>query len=99
MDDVALVVRHCPGCGQDREFETPPCAEHGHDCPELACVMCGWALVGPFELAAAARAPGAAQPPAAMRTTPTSATVTPASWTGRSRSSSMKRASSAVATG
>ncbi len=94
MDDVTLVVRRCPGCAQDREFETPPCAEHGADCPELACVVCGWALVGPFELVAAAQAP-----PAPMRTTPTSATATPTSWTGRNRSSSRNRASSAVATG
>jgi hypothetical protein len=47
------VVRHCPGCRTEREFETPPCAEHGSDCPEQACVICGWALVGPFEVAVA----------------------------------------------
>lgn len=47
------MVRHCPGCRTEREFETPPCAEHGADCPELACVICGWALVGPFEVAVA----------------------------------------------
>lgn len=47
------MVRHCPGCQAEREFETPPCAEHGPDCPELACVICGWALVGPFEVAVA----------------------------------------------
>jgi hypothetical protein len=43
---------YCPGCSTDMPFETPPCDEHGGDCPELACVICGWALVGPFEVAA-----------------------------------------------
>lgn len=45
----------CPGCAGDRDFETPPCAEHGADCPELACSVCGWALIGPFEIRAAGR--------------------------------------------
>jgi len=49
-----LVVLGCPGCEADSEFVTPQCAEHGADCPELACVACGWALVGPFEVAAVA---------------------------------------------
>ena len=48
------LLRHCPGCATEREFETPVCAEHGADCPELACVICGWALIGPFEVAVAA---------------------------------------------
>ncbi|HEY5187044.1 MAG TPA: hypothetical protein VIM19_19575 [Actinomycetes bacterium] len=60
------VLRHCPGCATEREFETPTCAEHGADCPELACVICGWALIGPFEVAVAAvRAPSGT--PAARR--------------------------------
>ena len=42
----------CPGCATELPFETPPCDEHGADCPELACVICGWALIGPFEVAA-----------------------------------------------
>jgi len=46
-DDV-----YCPGCATELPFETPPCDEHGADCPELACVICGWALIGPFEVAA-----------------------------------------------
>ena len=50
------VLRHCPGCATEREFETPACAEHGADCPELACVICGWALIGPFEVSVAAPA-------------------------------------------
>ncbi len=44
----------CPGCSTELPFETPPCDEHGADCPELACVICGWALIGPFEVAAVA---------------------------------------------
>jgi hypothetical protein len=47
----------CPGCSTDRPFEQPPCDEHGGDCPELACVVCGWALIGPFEVAAVSLRP------------------------------------------
>lgn len=42
----------CPGCATELPFETPPCDEHGADCPELGCVICGWALIGAFEVAA-----------------------------------------------
>jgi hypothetical protein len=39
-------VRWCAGCEADRPFETPPCEEsHGADCPDLACVECGHAIV------------------------------------------------------
>jgi len=34
----------CPGCGDERAFQTPPCAEHGSECTELACRDCGAAL-------------------------------------------------------
>jgi hypothetical protein len=38
--------RPCPSCGQERAFETPPCADgHGPDCAELACRDCGAALL------------------------------------------------------
>ncbi|HTY72061.1 MAG TPA: hypothetical protein VMI11_06500 [Actinomycetes bacterium] len=47
----AEMETYCPGCREVRPFETPPCDEHGADCPELACVICGWALVGPVEIA------------------------------------------------
>lgn len=60
------VLRHCPGCATEREFETPACAEHGAECPELACVICGWALIGPFEVAVAA-VPASTDPLAARR--------------------------------
>ena len=42
---MADLVRDCPGCGSLTRFETPECADHGDACPELACVLCGWALV------------------------------------------------------
>jgi hypothetical protein len=36
----------CPSCGDERVFETPPCADgHGADCAELACRDCGTALL------------------------------------------------------
>ncbi len=36
----------CPTCGDDREFAAPPCDDgHGVDCPDLACVVCGYAVV------------------------------------------------------
>ncbi len=54
-----LHLHHCPGCAAPSEFQTPECVEHGVDCPELLCVVCGWALVGPFELAVAQPAPAA----------------------------------------
>jgi len=43
-------VRRCPSCGDERAFETPPCADgHGPDCAELACRDCGTALLfGPL---------------------------------------------------
>jgi hypothetical protein len=34
----------CPSCGDERAFDTPPCAEHGVECAELACRDCGAAL-------------------------------------------------------
>lgn len=39
-------IRPCPSCGDERAFETPPCADgHGPDCAELACLDCGTALI------------------------------------------------------
>ena len=39
-------VRWCTGCEGERAFEVPPCQDgHGLDCPDLACVECGLALV------------------------------------------------------
>jgi hypothetical protein len=43
---METVLRHCSSCGEEREFEAPPCSDdHGYDCPELVCVRCGEALV------------------------------------------------------
>jgi hypothetical protein len=39
-------LRTCPSCGEERLFEAPPCPDgHGADCPELACIVCGTALL------------------------------------------------------
>jgi hypothetical protein len=46
----------CAGCRDERPFETPACDDHGSDCPELACVVCGWAIIGAFEVASVAQA-------------------------------------------
>jgi hypothetical protein len=51
---------YCPGCREELPFEMPVCDEHGLDCPELACVLCGWALVGPFEVAVVSASAGSA---------------------------------------
>jgi hypothetical protein len=47
MNNVLLSAgeRICPGCGSPSAFETPECDEHGAACPELACVLCGFAMV------------------------------------------------------
>jgi hypothetical protein len=42
---MRTVLRHCGCCGDEHEFEVPPCRDgHDVDCPELACVDCGDAL-------------------------------------------------------
>ena len=47
--------RLCPSCGDERAFEAPPCADgHGADCPGLACLDCGSAVLVDPPLAAAA---------------------------------------------
>ncbi|HVM26879.1 MAG TPA: hypothetical protein VM433_04310 [Mycobacteriales bacterium] len=41
-----LAVRWCAGCRAEQMFELPPCEDgHGDDCPDLACVECGSAIV------------------------------------------------------
>jgi hypothetical protein len=50
---MSLITRHCPHCQDDRPFEHPhepaSCPDLSDspdgDCPELACVGCGTALV------------------------------------------------------
>lgn len=45
MSMAALVTRHCATCRQEQAFEVPPCQDdHGADCPDLACVVCGTAV-------------------------------------------------------
>ncbi|MEW2357777.1 hypothetical protein [Spirillospora sp. NPDC029432] len=40
---------YCSTCGDERDFERPPCQDgHGPDCPELACVDCGSAVLTGF---------------------------------------------------
>ena len=35
----------CPTCSEVTVVEVPPCTdEHGFDCPDRACTMCGTAL-------------------------------------------------------
>ncbi|WP_168220891.1 hypothetical protein [Actinomadura sp. WMMA1423] len=45
---------YCFTCGDEREFEQPPCEDgHGEECPEWGCVDCGSAvLVDPPPVAA-----------------------------------------------
>lgn len=52
---LVVDVLYCSTCEQEEEFEQPPCADgHGADCPELACVACGTAVVtGPPPVALA----------------------------------------------
>lgn len=41
-----VALRWCSGCRAEQAFEVPPCDDgHGTDCPDLACVECGTALV------------------------------------------------------
>jgi hypothetical protein len=43
---MSAQLRPCPSCGEERAFETPPCADgHGPDCAEMACQDCGAALL------------------------------------------------------
>ncbi|REE95264.1 hypothetical protein [Thermomonospora umbrina] len=65
-------VLFCSDCGDDRPFERPPCSDgHGVECPELACTVCGSAILlgtDPPALPAtpvvsAARAPAGAPSP------------------------------------
>lgn len=58
---VMAITSWCASCRAEQLFEHPECAdEHGRDCPEWACVVCGEAIMVGFELAdpLAARAPG-----------------------------------------
>ncbi|RFS82796.1 hypothetical protein D0T12_25545 [Actinomadura spongiicola] len=62
---------YCSTCGDEREFEQPPCPDgHGEECPERACVECGAAvLVGSPPAAPAAAASGPVPGPPAPAAT------------------------------
>ncbi|HET8684203.1 MAG TPA: hypothetical protein VFM54_20365, partial [Micromonosporaceae bacterium] len=54
---MRTVELYCEPCGASRPFEQPPCGDDhgpectGQECAELACVVCGHALlVGPVRL-------------------------------------------------
>ena len=43
---MQIDYRWCAVCNGKQLFEQPPCEDgHGDDCLDLACVMCGSALV------------------------------------------------------
>jgi hypothetical protein len=42
---MAVTMRTCSTCGDERPFERPPCVDGHDDCPELICVDCGSAVV------------------------------------------------------
>jgi hypothetical protein len=44
-DEMEVEFLACPTCTQVTVVEVPPCVdEHGLDCPDRACTMCGTAL-------------------------------------------------------
>ncbi|HZN20616.1 MAG TPA: hypothetical protein VFB84_20890 [Micromonosporaceae bacterium] len=54
---MRTVELYCEPCGASRPFEQPPCGDDhgpectGQECAELACVVCGHALlVGPVRV-------------------------------------------------
>lgn len=40
-----MTFRYCPACRDERPVEQPPCPDGHAECPELACVDCGTAIV------------------------------------------------------
>jgi hypothetical protein len=48
MSTLTLQVLLCTVCDELRDFEQPPCADSHDDCPELVCVTCGSAVIGPW---------------------------------------------------
>jgi hypothetical protein len=46
---IATSTSWCTTCRADMAFEQPACIDdHGHDCPDWACVGCGEAIVVGF---------------------------------------------------
>jgi len=48
MSTLMLEVLECTVCEEPRAFEQPPCSDAHDDCPELVCVSCGCAVIGPW---------------------------------------------------
>jgi hypothetical protein len=48
MSTLMLQILFCSVCDGLRDFEQPPCDECHEDCPELVCVTCGSAVIGPW---------------------------------------------------
>ncbi|HEY0485216.1 MAG TPA: hypothetical protein VGD72_03065 [Mycobacteriales bacterium] len=49
---MTVIELYCAECATDQQFEQPECADdHGSDCPDWSCVVCGFAVfAGPFPL-------------------------------------------------
>jgi hypothetical protein len=58
LSALATSVLYCPGCRDDRVFEQPDCVDGHDDCPDWACMECGFALVTGFAVAMASRPGG-----------------------------------------
>jgi hypothetical protein len=54
---VTGIQSYCAECDREQQFEQPECVDdHGGDCPDWACVVCGSAIVTglfPLELVGA----------------------------------------------
>ncbi len=49
---ILVITSWCASCRAEQPFEHPECTdEHGRDCPEWACTVCGEAIMVGFELA------------------------------------------------
>jgi hypothetical protein len=49
---IMTITSWCATCRAETDFEHPQCAdEHGADCAEWSCVVCGEAVMVGFELA------------------------------------------------
>lgn len=64
--ETAMLHLFCPDCQVERAFERPLCIdEHGGDCPELSCSVCGLAVFDGPLLIAISEARGHVDSPAA----------------------------------
>ncbi|MFC5748776.1 hypothetical protein [Actinomadura rugatobispora] len=80
---------YCSACGDEREFEQPPCPDgHGADCPERACTACGTAVLVDPPMPGAG--PGRPAPP---RTPASSPSASASTLSGSGPSGSVRAAS------